>query len=101
MKRIVKSAVFGLAAMVSGVAAAEGDPAYGEYLSGECVTCHRLDGEMEGIPAIIGWDDDLFIEAMRAYQSGARKNEAMANVAKPLGDEELQALAAYFRQLDE
>ena len=22
-----------------------GDPAYGEYLAGECVTCHRLSGE--------------------------------------------------------
>ena len=34
------------------VLALQGDPDYGEYLSGECVTCHRADGGDDGIPSI-------------------------------------------------
>ena len=90
-----------IAFSMAGPAAAEGDRDYGEYLSGECVTCHRLDGEMEGIPAIIGWDDDLFIEAMNQYRTGERKNDAMRSVVIPLGKEEIAALATFFRSLGE
>ena len=32
---------------------AKADMAYGEYLSGECVTCHRADGGDEGIPRLL------------------------------------------------
>ena len=96
---MLKTLSFLCAIAAAGQAFAEGDPAYGEYLSGECVTCHRLDGEMEGIPAIIGWDDDIFIEVMNAYGTGERDNEAMRSVVIPLGAEEIAALAAYFRSL--
>jgi cytochrome c len=82
-------------------AQAEGDIAYGEYLAGECVVCHRSDGEMEGIPAIIGWDEDIFLEVMQAYRSGERTNDAMRSVVQPLGQDELEALAAYFKKLGE
>ena len=45
MRGIMKAAaMFGLTAALACPALAEGDAAYGEYLSGECVTCHRLDG---------------------------------------------------------
>ena len=37
------------------ILALNGDPAYGEYLSGECVTCHQADGQDKGIPSIAGW----------------------------------------------
>ena len=30
-----------------------GDPEYGEYLSGECKTCHQADGSADGIPSIL------------------------------------------------
>lgn len=101
MLRTASRALAAALMLCSGPAIAEGDAAYGEYLAGECVVCHRADGEMEGIPAIIGWDEDLFLEAMNAYRTGERKNDAMRSVVIPLGDEELKALAAYFKQLGE
>lgn len=94
---------FALAAL-AGTAIAQQDPAhrlaYGKHLSQECTTCHRIDGKATpGIPPIIGLEPDYFVTTMKFYQSGARDNQTMASVAKPLNEEQLQALAAYFHSL--
>ncbi len=83
------------------ILAIEGDPAYGEYLSGECVICHQLDGRNDGIPAIVGWLPEDFVIALHAYKSGYRTNEVMVMTAQGLSDEEIAALAAYFETLGE
>ena len=80
--------------------ALEGDPEYGQYLSGECVTCHKTSGEAEGIPSIVGWPKENFIDALYQYKTEVRENPVMINVAKRLGDEEMAALAAYFGSLE-
>ena len=36
------------------------DIGYGEYLSGECVTCHSQTGVDKGIPSINGLDAEVF-----------------------------------------
>ena len=74
----------------------EGDPAYGEYLSGECVTCHQQSGADKGIPAIVGWPKETFIHALYEYKTKVRPNPVMQTAAGRLGDEEMAALAAYF-----
>lgn len=79
--------------------AIEGDPAYGEYLSGECVTCHRVSGGDSGIPAITGWPKENFIHALYEYKERFRDNPVMQTVTARLGDEEMAALAAYFGTL--
>ncbi|MEM9763336.1 MAG: hypothetical protein AAF968_12635 [Pseudomonadota bacterium] len=73
-----------------------GDPAYGEYLASECVTCHQLDGSYDGIPPITGWPRPDFIRALLAYKAGLRDNAVMVSVADSLADDEMAALAAYF-----
>jgi cytochrome c len=73
--------------------------AYGENLSRECTSCHRLDGIDNGIPSIVGWDSDQFVITMKFYQEGLRDNAAMMSVAKSLDEEQLQALASYFASL--
>ncbi len=77
-------------------AAMEGDPAYGKYLSGECVTCHQLSGGDSSIPAITGWPKENFIHALYEYKTKVRKNPVMQTVTGRLEDEEMAALAAYF-----
>ena len=73
---------------------------YGQYLSGECTTCHQIDGTYtEGIPPINGLDSESFIMAMNSFKNGERDNPAMVSVAKNLDDEQLKALAAYFGSL--
>ena len=73
--------------------------AYGEHLSGECTTCHRLDGTDNGIPPIIGWPAEAFVAVLVSYRDGERTNQAMMSVAKSLDEQQMTALAAYFESL--
>ncbi len=73
--------------------------AFGEYLSGECVTCHRLSGKTDGIPAIVGWDREIFVSVFDEYRQKVRPNEAMQTIASRLTDEEVAALATYFETI--
>ncbi len=75
-----------------------GDPAFGEYLSAECTTCHRRDGASAGIPAIVGWPQEDFVAAMNAYRRRLRPHPVMQMMAGRLSDEEIAALAAYYAQ---
>ena len=79
----------------------EGDVEYGEYLSGECTTCHQISGDADGIPAIVQWDEVMFKLAMHEYKLKTRENPVMQLVAGRLGDEEIAALAAYFADLEQ
>ena len=75
----------------------KGDAAFGEYLSGTCVTCHQATGKATGgIPPIVAWPEDQFIAVMNAYRSKDRENLVMRTIAASLNDEEIAALAAYF-----
>ena len=82
------------------ILALNGDPEYGEYLSGECTTCHQADGDDAGIPAITGWPEARFVLAMRDYRDKSRDHPVMQMIAARLGDEEIAALAAYFATLE-
>lgn len=72
---------------------------YGEYLAGECTSCHKLDGSGEKIPSIVGWDQENFVAILKTYKSGERENKAMISVVKELDDEQMKALAVYFESL--
>jgi cytochrome c553 len=80
-------------------AARAGDVAFGEYLSGECVTCHRVDGQDKGIPAIVGWPADQFVAVLQAYKAKDRANPVMQTIAGRMSTEDMAALAAYFESL--
>lgn len=78
--------------------AAAGDRELGQYLSSECVTCHRLSGpNAQGIPKIAGWPEDQFIAVMNAYKDKQRDNPVMQTIAGRLESGDIAALAAYFR----
>ncbi len=80
---------------------AEGDREYGEYLSSECVTCHRAGAADAKIPSIVGMDAGGFADIMKAYRSKQLDNPAMQTVAGRLTDEDIAALAAYFSSLEQ
>ena len=89
-----------LAAAPAYAASPKGDAAFGEYLGGECVTCHQKSGKVVGgVPAIIGWPEDQFVAVMDAYRQKDRENEVMRTIAGKFKDDELAALAAYFGSL--
>jgi cytochrome c len=76
------------------------DRELGQYLSTECLTCHRPSGQaVGGVPQIFGWPEDQFIAVMHAYKHAHRDNPVMQTIAGRLGEEEIAALAAYFGEL--
>ncbi len=78
-----------------------GDAAYGEYLSGECTSCHQASGQANGIPSISLWPEQDFVTALHAYKDGAREHPVMQMMASRLSNEEIAALAAYFATIDQ
>jgi len=76
---------------------AKADLGYGEYLAGECVTCHRKSGA--GIPQINGIEAEKFVTIMKAYRSKELDNKVMQMMAGRLDDEQIISLAAYFSSL--
>ena len=76
---------------------AKADLDYGEYLAGECVTCHRKSGA--GIPQINGIEAETFVTIMKAYRSKELDNKVMQMMAGRLDDEQIISLAAYFSSL--
>ena len=76
---------------------AKADIGYGEYLAGECVTCHRKSGT--GIPQINGIEAETFVTIMKAYRSKELDNKVMQMMAGRLDDEQIISLAAYFSLL--
>lgn len=78
--------------------AAARDRELGQYLSSECVTCHRPSGaNAQGIPKIAGWPEDQFIAVMNAYKDKQRDNPVMQTIAGRLEAGDIAALAAYFK----
>lgn len=82
------------------ILAIKGDPEYGEYLASECLTCHQTNGTDEGIPGISAWPADDFVVAMHAYKQKLRPHPVMQMMAGRLSDDEIAALAAYFKDLE-
>ena len=86
---------------VTRILALDGDPAYGEYLGGECVTCHQASGAASGIPPIRGLPVDYTVQAMVEYKLGARPNPVMKLMTSRLSDEEIAALAVYMADMED
>lgn len=82
-------------ASVATIMAIEADEAYGAYLAGDCVTCHRPSGG-EGIPPIAGLPAEHIVNALVEYRLKIRDNEVMVVRTSRLADEEIAALAAHF-----
>lgn len=86
------------AGLPADILALNGDPEFGEYLSGECLTCHQSSGANDGIPAIVGWPAEDFVIAMHAYKNKKREHPVMRMIASRLSAEEIAALAAFFNK---
>ena len=71
---------------------------YGEYLSGQCLTCHQSSSD-EGIPAINGAEALYIAKKLILYKNKELENEVMQLVASALDKEQIASLAIYFNSL--
>jgi cytochrome c553 len=68
-----------------------------------CNSCHGPDGSgvLHAAPYLAGQSSEYIASALKAFQSGERKNdggELMRSVAKRLTDSDIGAVSAYFAQ---
>lgn len=78
---------------------AAGDPAAALAVVGRCVACHGADGigKAPQYPNLQGRDAAYLAQQLKDFRSGTRKSVWMAAMARPLTDEEITQLAAYFQ----
>ncbi|GAC1429529.1 MAG: cytochrome c [Burkholderiaceae bacterium] len=64
----------------------------------QCFACHGADGiaKVPDAPNLAGQNESYLVKALQDFKSGRRENEVMTLTAKPLSDEEINQLAAYY-----
>lgn len=69
---------------------------------GVCVACHGADGigKAPQYPNLAGQKATYLDKQLKAFRSGERKDPNMSAMAKPLSDDDIAELAAYFESQD-
>lgn len=84
-------------------AAMAGDAEAGKAKAGMCAACHGAAGEgMEGNdmwPKLAGQKEGYLKKQIQAFRDGSREDPVMSPMAKPLTDEDVENLAAYYSSL--
>lgn len=103
MRHRIRSACRGLLVCVLASALsparAGGKSAAYPAIAGRCVGCHGADGigKAPQYPNLQGRDAAYLAQQLKDFRSGTRKSVWMAAMARPLTDEEITQLAAYFQ----
>ena len=99
MRSAARAALLFAVLMAAGTAVAA-DVDAGKTKSGTCAGCHGANGEGKAPnPPLAGMKADKFAQAMKDYKSGKRANAMMKAIATPLGDQDVDNLAAYYASL--
>jgi cytochrome c553 len=77
------------------------DAAAGREKAAQCAVCHGPQGLSiaPDAPHLAGQPALYLSTQLRAYRSGARRHEVMAVIAKPLSDDDIDNLAAWYASL--
>jgi cytochrome c553 len=69
--------------------------------AGACDSCHGMDGigRNERWPNLAGQNDAYMIKQLKAFREGSRKDSFMTPMARPLTDQAIRELAAYYSSL--
>ncbi len=68
----------------------------------QCSVCHGKDGisQLPNAPHLAGQPEIYLVEQLKNYRSGKRANEVMSVMAKPLSDEDIDNLAAWYASIE-
>lgn len=100
MKKLISAVVVSVAVLVSGAAVA-GDAAAGKAKSAVCAGCHGPAGVSANPlwPNLAGQKEGYIAKQLKALRDGTRTDPMMSPMAKPLTDDDIANLAAYFSSL--
>jgi cytochrome c553 len=102
--QIMKSAALltTLLALASVSLPAAADIKAGEKAAQSCVMCHGENGlsRMPGTPSLAGQPEIYLASQLKQFRDGKRHNEVMNVIAKPLSDEDIDNVSAWFAQFE-
>jgi len=100
MKQFLLVIVLGVLITSGGVALA-GDAAAGKAKSGTCAGCHGAAGISKNPmwPNLAGQQQGYLVKQLKAFRDGSRSDPMMTPMAKPLSDEDIANLAAWYNSL--
>jgi len=98
MKQLLIVTVVGLLITSGGVALAG---AAGKAKSGTCAGCHGAAGISKNPmwPNLAGQQQGYLVKQLKAFRDGSRSDPMMTPMAKPLSDEDIANLAAWYNSL--
>ena len=99
MKKVLTFVLTGLAISVAASAWAEGGNAEaGKTKSATCAACHGADGNSVNPewPKLAGQHPSYIAKQLANFKDDARVNPSMSPMAKPLSEQDMADLAAYF-----
>ncbi|MCK5354278.1 MAG: cytochrome c [Methyloprofundus sp.] len=97
MRKMIGLLVCSSIALIS-TAQAEGDIENGRALSTQCSACHGTYGlsSSEQFPNIAGQKEAYLVSQLLKYKSGEITDPLMSAIVGPLGNDDINDLAAYF-----
>lgn len=100
MKKVLSAVLVSVAVLASGAVTAA-DPAAGKAKSATCAGCHGAEGVSNNPlwPNLKGQKDAYLVKQLKAFRDGTRTDPMMAPMAKPLSDDDIANLAAYYSSL--
>ena len=78
------------------------DPAAGKKVAAAtCAVCHGIDGIAKNpeAPHLAGETAAYLVKQLKAFKSGARKNEMMSIIAEGLSEEDMANVAAWYSKI--
>ncbi len=91
-----------LIALISGMLSACGvTKVDNELANNSCAACHGVNGISPSpvYPNLAGLKAAYTVKQLKAFKSGERQDPVMSAMAKPLSDEEIEILAAFYAGL--
>ena len=101
MKKIVSLGTLTFTLSLVNFSVAAADIEKGKALSGQCAACHGPEGISPSPmwPNLAGQKAAYLEKQLKDFRADVRKDPMMGMMAKPLSDEDIANLAAYFASL--
>lgn len=98
MKKVLLIALASLSFGLTGAALAAGDKVAGKQKSAVCAACHGQDGNSVNPewPKIAGQHPSYIVKQLMDFKHDRRVNPTMSPMAKPLSEQDMEDLAAFF-----
>ncbi|WP_461515678.1 c-type cytochrome [Porticoccus sp.] len=100
MKKLIGTVMLATLATTAGQVMA-GDAAAGQTKAMACAACHGVNGisSTDIWPNLAGQKAGYLAKQMKAFRDGTRSDPVMSGMAKPLSDQDIDDLAAYYSSL--